>query len=224
MNLIKSLQISSVLASGVFVASAATASTVSTNFDLSDGFVTGGLAPVSVSNGFLDVTFSGGQQQQMFDGPSYNTNPSAYLFVNGPGFIGNISGTEAVSTGDMGLIDFNVPVSEVSFFGANRAMGAATTLRVLGVDGTLLDTILITQTSNQLGDGAVPTMISSEALGALIGSIEVDLPGPAGMPPYVFALDTFSATASTPESSTTLGIMAFGLLSASLVAKKKGKP
>ena len=87
------------------------------------------------------MTFSDGQQQQGFDLPSYNSNPAGYLFINGQGGFTGTSGNTADPTGDTGLIDFNLGVSEVSFFAANRGNGAATTLNVLGVDDmTILDT------------------------------------------------------------------------------------
>ena len=52
---------------------------VTTEFDTSDGFVTGGTADVVVDG---LVTFSGGQQQQMFLGAAYNNGPAGYLFIN----------------------------------------------------------------------------------------------------------------------------------------------
>ena len=69
----------------------ASAQTISTEFNTSDGFITGptngaaaaagAFSDVTLTNGAFDVTFSGGQQQQGFDGPSYNncllyTSPS----------------------------------------------------------------------------------------------------------------------------------------------------
>lgn len=185
------------VAAGFLLMSAAHAATISTEFNTSDGFVTGDTTPITLSKGAFDVTFSGGQQQQSFDFPSYSTNPSAYLFINGA-FTGSFGGTVSGDgvDDDSGLIDFNIGVTEVSFFAANRGFGAGVTLNIFAEDDvTLLDTISITQTSNQIGDGAVETMIAAALVGGLIGSIGIDLPGPAGNPPYVLAIDSFSATA-----------------------------
>ncbi|MEM1367180.1 MAG: PEP-CTERM sorting domain-containing protein [Cyanobacteria bacterium P01_H01_bin.15] len=207
----KSLLIVSLSAIGALSASIAPASaqTITTQFNLSDGFITGDFGDVTLTEGDFEVTFSGGQQQQTFDLPSYNVGPAGFLFINGgTGFTGT-SGNTASATGDTGLIDFNLGVEEVSFFAANRANGAATTLNIFGVDdSTLLGSLPITQTSNQLGDGAVLTTLLASDFGGLIGSIEIDLPGPAANPPYVLAIDTFSATASTPEPAALVGLLA----------------
>ncbi len=187
------------------LAGPAAATTISTQFDTSDGFVTGDFNPVTLTNGAFSATFAGGQQQQMFDLASYNVNPAGYLFINGT-FVGSTGNSASGDGGavdgipdDGGFIDFNQGVGEVSFFAANRGFGAGVTLNVFGVDDTtLLDSILITQTSNQAADGAVATVITAAGVGGPIGRIEVDLPGPAGNPPYVLALDTFSATVPAP--------------------------
>lgn len=173
------------------LASPSFASPISTQFNDTDGFITGDTDPVTLTNGALSVTFSGGQQQQMFDAESYNVAPAAYLFINGT-FTG-ASGNDASGDGvddDTGLIDFNIGVLEVSFFGANRGNGDAVELTIFGVDDvTELSTETITQTSNPTG---APTTITAADVGAPIGSIGIDLPGPNMMPPYVFAIDTFS--------------------------------
>jgi hypothetical protein len=180
-----------------FGAAALATSTISTEFDTSDGFVTGDFGDVTLAHGTFSVTFSGGQQQQGFDGPSYSAPPAAYMFINGlfAGSFGNTVAGDGVND-DAGLIDFDIGAREVSFFAANRGNGAGVTLNIFGVDDTtLLDTIVITQTSNLVADGAVMTVLSASALGGFIGSIAIDLPGPAGAPPYVLAVDSFSATA-----------------------------
>lgn len=181
--------IASFFAVSVFMFGAAYANTITTSFNTGDGFVTGDTNPATLTNGVFSATFSGGQQQQGLDLPSYHTNPAGYLFING--LLNGVSGSN-----DTGLIDFNIGVTEVSFFAANRGQGAGVALNIFGVDDTtLLDTIFITQTSNQDADGAFPTTLNSLVLGALIGSIGIDLPGPAGNPPYVLAIDDFSVTA-----------------------------
>ena len=68
---------------GSFFATQVNAASINTSFDTTDGFITGDTAPVILSDRSFIATFSGGQQQQMFDGPSYNSGPAAYLFVNG---------------------------------------------------------------------------------------------------------------------------------------------
>lgn len=193
--------------------------TVSTQFNTSEGFVTGDFGDQTISNGPLSVTFSGGQQQQSFNLAAYNVNPAAYLWINGTlvDSVGPNAGTNSVSgdgiDDDLGLIDFNIGVSEVSFFAANIANGAAAALTFFGVDDvSVLGTILISQESNQLSDGATPTVITSSVFaGQEIGSIGVNLPGPASPPnpPYALAIDSFSATAAVPEP-TTLATLALG--------------
>ncbi len=183
------------VAAGLAVTHASAQSSVETGFDTSDGFVTGALNPgTTLDSGDFAVTFDNGQQQQMFDGPSYNVGPAGFLFVNGgPGFTGT-SGQNAASTGDTGTISFSQGATEVSFFGANRGQGAAVTVEALGLDGSVLGSTLITQTSNQAATNPGLTTFNANDLGGLIGSLRVDLPGPAANPPYVLAVDTFSAT------------------------------
>ncbi|MEM6689443.1 MAG: PEP-CTERM sorting domain-containing protein [Planctomycetota bacterium] len=172
------------------------AGTIQTSFSTADGFTTGSTAPVSLSDGQFAVTFEGGQQQQFFDGPSYNSGPDAYLFING-----NFNG--AVGTNDTGLIDFSVGVTNVSFFAANRANGAGVTLNVFGIDDTtLLGSSVVTQTDiRALANPTITEFLASDFGGNAIGSIQIDLPGPAANPPYALAIDSFSATA-VPEPST----------------------
>ena len=196
---------------GGFFSTQVIAATITTSFDTTDGFITGDTAPVVLTDGSFTATFSGGQQQQMFDGPSYNSGPAGYLFVNGgTGFTGT-SGNTAASTGDAtGQIDFNQGVSEISLFAANRANGAQGTIRVFAEDDlTLLGIVPVTQTENTATSGAVATVISSaDFSGQLIGSIAFDNAGPADPPnpPYVIAIDTFSATAA-PTISTSFDLV-----------------
>ena len=195
---------------GSFLATQVNAASINTSFDTTDGFITGDTAPVILSDGSFTATFSGGQQQQMFDGPSYNSGPAAYLFVNGgTGFTGT-SGNTAASTGDAtGQVDFNQGVSEISFFAANRANGAQGRINVFAEDDlTLLGTVPVTQTENTAASGAVATVISSaDFAGQLIGSIAFDNAGPASPPnpPYVIAIDSFTATAA-PTISTSFDL------------------
>ena len=195
---------------GSFFATQVNAASINTSFDTTDGFITGDTAPVILNDGSFTATFSGGQQQQMFDGPSYNSGPAAYLFVNGgTGFTGT-SGNTAASTGDAtGQVDFNQGVSEISFFAANRANGAQGRINVFAEDDlTLLGTVPVTQTENTAASGAVATVISSaDFAGQLIGSIAFDNAGPASPPnpPYVIAIDSFTATAA-PTISTSFDL------------------
>jgi len=169
-------------------------SDVSSTFATSEGFTTGGTAPVTVNGSALDVTVSGGQQQQSFDGPSYNTGPDAYLFISGPSFTGSFGGTTP-GTGDTGDLVFSKGVTEASLFAANRGFGAATTLRAYGVDQTtFLGEVQVSQTSIRDSANPTPTVFTADALGGLIGRVEIDNPGPNANPPYVTAIDTLAAT------------------------------
>ena len=215
-----------IFAVAVFSSSIAGAQTVSTDFATSDGFITGpqnGAAPaagafsdVTISDltGAFSTTFSGGQQQQGFDGPSYNGDNAAYLFVNtGPGaavFAGasgnTITGGDNNSD-DGGLISFSgAGAGSVSFFAADRANGANTGGTVFDTSGAALTTFTIP--SGNVSDNQFT--FTEAALGGAIGSISFDLPGPNANAPYAAAIDSFTATASTasvPEPSSMLALL-----------------
>ena len=182
---------------GLFPMMPLAAQDIMTEFNTSDGFVTGDFNPVTLSSttapGFGAI-FSLGQQQQGFDGGSYVNGPAGYLFINGT--FNGVSG-DGVDDDD-GLIDFiGAGASEVTFFAANRAQGGFVGVDVFGVDDTtLLTSFQVTQTV--LNASATQTVLSASALGGAIGRIEFDLPGPVANPPYVLAIDTFTATA-VPE-------------------------
>lgn len=178
------------LVASVAVNSAMAQSVVSTQFNTSDGFATGALNPgTSISSGDFSAIFTDGQQQQSFDGQSYNVGPAGFLYINGgAGFQG------AASTGDTGVINFGQGATEVSFFGANRANGGGVTVEALDTSGAVLGSTVITQTNIQAGVNPALTTFNAASLGGLIGSLRVDLPGPAANPPYALAIDTFSAT------------------------------
>ena len=174
------------------------AQTVTTEFGTPDGFTTGGTADV-VLDGL--VTFSGGQQQQMFLGGAYNNGPAGYLFINGGGGFNG-----AASTGDTGSILFGGGgATEVSFHAANLQNGPATSFTSFDVNGNFIETLLTQVSSlNSIADDVGEILTFSASGGENIGRIEVDLPGPATPvnPPYVAAIDTFSATiAPVPEPS-----------------------
>ena len=176
---------------------------VTTEFGTDDGFVTGGTADV-----LLDglVTFSGGQQQQMFLGAAYNNGPAGYLFINGAGGFNG-----AASTGDIGNILFGGGgATAVSFHAADLANGAATNFTSFDVNGLELESFS-TQVTSLNGDDPNEILSFSAIAGQNIGRIEVDLPGPAANAPYAAAIDTFSATVSTvpePSSLAFLGLAA----------------
>ncbi len=196
------------LAIGLVSGSIARAGLIVTTFSNAEGFATGSSAPVTLTSGGLSAVFSGGIQQRSFDGPAYNAGPDAYMIVNGT-FTGSFGGMMTGNT-DVGSVVFNVGVDELSFFAADRANGTPS-LRVLGTDGiTVLATASITGSSNRVADGATAFSFSSAALGAKIGSIEFDNAGPAGNPPYVIALDSFSASAVPEPSSLCLGTCMLG--------------
>ena len=174
------------------------AQTVTTEFGTPDGFTTGGTADV-VLDGL--VTFSGGQQQQMFLGGAYNNGPAGFLFINGGGGFNG-----AASTGDTGSILFGGGgATEVSFHAANLQNGPATSFTSFDVNGNFIETLLTQVSSlNSIADDVGEILTFSASGGENIGRIEVDLPGPATPvnPPYVAAIDTFSATiAPVPEPS-----------------------
>ena len=195
---------------------AVSAQTITTEFNTSDGFVTGpinGGEPadgafddVTLTEGAFSVVFSGGQQQQGFDGGSYNNGPAGFLFVNTGGgdavFTGGSGNTitGGANNGDNnGLISFGgFGASAVSFFAADRANGAATTIDILGTDGSVLSDDFVIP-SGVVSDNEFSFLASD--LGGAIGSISINLPGPNANPPYVLATDTFSATAAVPEPS-----------------------
>ena len=52
----------------------------------------------------------------------------------------------------------------------------------------------MTQNNILASTNPVQTVLDANSLGGLIGSIQVDLPGPAANPPYASSVDTFSAT------------------------------
>jgi len=187
--------------------SAQAASIISTEFNTSDGFVTGGTADVTL--GGL-VTFSGGQQQQMFLGAAYNNGPAAYLFVNGGGgFSGN---STAASTGDTGQINFlGQGATTVSFHAANLAQGAATTFTSFDADDNILESFATQVSSLNTIAGDVGEIITFNAVGGVnIFRIEADLPGPAANPPYAASIDTFSADIAVPEPSSSI-LLGFAL-------------
>ena len=169
---------------------------VETEFSTEDGFTTGDTADV-----VLDelVTFSGGQQQQMFLGGAYNNGPAGFLFINGGGGFNG-----ATSTGDTGSILFGGGgATEVSFHAANLANGPATTFTAFDVNGGLIQELTTQVSSLNSIAGDVGEILTFSAVdGRNIDRIEVDLPGPNANAPYVAAIDTFSATiAPVPEPS-----------------------
>lgn len=172
------------------------ASIVTTEFSTDDGFVTGGTDDVTVGN---LVTFSGGQQQQMFSPDAYNAGPAAYLFINGGGgFEG------AASTGDTGQITFlGQGAISVTFHAANLAQGAATTFTSFDAFDNELETFT-TQVTALNGDDPNEILTFTALEGVNIARIEVDLPGPAQNPPYAASIDTFSADIAVPEPSSSV--------------------
>lgn len=206
----------------------AAADTVTTGFNLSDGFITapingaapaaGAFNPVTVQSttGTFAATFSGGQQQQGFDGPSYQAGPAGYLFVNtGPGsavFTGTSGNTitGGANNGDQtGSIFFNnFGASSVSFYAADRANGAASSVNIFDTSGGLLTTASIPSgnVANQFFS------FNATSLGGNIGSLTFDLPGPAANAPYVLAIDTFSATGATVPEPTSAALIGSLLL------------
>lgn len=219
----------------VFAAGDGAAQTVSTGFDLADGFITGPINgstavagafdAVTVSDSGFEVTFAGGQQQQSFDGGSYQAGGNGYLFANTGGGSAVFTGTSGntitggANNGDQtGSISFNIGASEVSFFAADRANGAASTLDIFGVDGSLLQED-ISIASGNVSDNFFEFLAAD--LGGAIGSITFDLPGPNANPPYVLAIDTFSATAASAVPEPSSLALLFGGASCLLIGRRR---
>ena len=171
--------------------------TFNTEFNTSDGFVTGGTGNVVVGNGL--ITFSCGQQQQGFLGAAYNNGPAAYLFVNGDGGFNG-----AASTGDTGNIFFGGGgASAVSFHAADLANGPSTIFTSFDASGNPLQ-FLQTQVDSLSGSDPNEILNFTSIGGQNIFRIEANLPGPVDSPPYAASIDTFSATlavAAVPEPS-----------------------
>ncbi len=224
--MITSLRILPALAVLAMLGTSAFAQSVSVGFDIGEGFTTGpvngsaaaagAFDDVTISSGGFDVTFSGGQQQQSFDGPSYQAGGTGFLFVNTGGGAATFTGTSGntitggLNNGDQtGSITFSgLGASTVSFYAADRANGAESLFDVVGTDGTIL------QDDVSIDSGSVSDnffSLDASALGGNIGSITFDLPGPAANAPYVLGIDTFSATAATvasvPEPSSIVALM-----------------
>jgi len=79
-RLIKPLSTAASIALLCFVSSA-NADMIDTEFGREDGFVTGGTDDVTLGDEDFSVTFSGGQQQQMFDGPIHQRRDRFYRYV-----------------------------------------------------------------------------------------------------------------------------------------------
>ena len=176
-----------------------------TSFDRAT-FATGG-GTVTLGSAPFSATFAGFQQEQSFDGPAYSAGPDALFAINGS-FVGSFGRTLA-DTSDVATITFSSPASTVSFNAADRANG---TPRILVFDDALneLANIQITATSNR--DAESLLTFNAADLGAPISSIQIDNAGPAGNPPYVTAIDSFSATAIPEPSTAILGILGLGAL------------
>ena len=200
------------------VSTANAQSTVSTSFD-SATFGTGvaNAAPVTLSDGALSAVFDGGFQEAAFHGPAYNQGNQAYFFLNGT-FTGSFGRSETLNN-DTGSIDFNTGVDSLSFFAARFGNGTPS-FSVLGVDDTtVLASSDITAGSNQNGAGATPFTFDSASLGGQIGSVVFDNAGPAGNPPYLIAIDSFSASVNAvPEPSS---VMSLVLAAGGLVLRRR---
>lgn len=216
-------------------AAQASTTTIFTDFNQEDGFVTGGTGDTTLSNDGLSVTFSGGQQQQMFNPNFYRNGPAAFLFINGeledqiaagPGD-GTASG-DGIDD-DTGLIDFNVGVSEVSFFAANVANGPFSLLTIFGEDDTsILGTVNVFNdfipSPAQDPDLTPFTFSAANFQGSLIGSIGIDLPGPNQNAPYALAIDGFTVTAEiAPVPLPAGGLLLLSALGGLVAVRRRNK-
>lgn len=192
--------------------SACFATTITTEFNRSEGFLTGFPIPTTLSNsdGIELVTFAGGQQQQSFFGAAYNQGPAAFIF-NNAGFNG------IIPTGDTGFVGFlGGGATEVSFHAASLA-GGATSFTAFGTDGSVLGTAL-TQVNSLAGNNPLE-IISFSAIGGInIAGIEVNLPSLGENGPAAATIDTFSANVAVPEPSASVFI---GLALASSLLRRR---
>ena len=198
-------------------ASLVSGQSVVTSFSRADGFASRDFSNVVFSDGDFTATFIGGVQEQSFDGPAYNAGPDAYFFVNGT-YTGTFGVRPLTGNTDVGSVQFNTGVQTLSFSAADRANGTPS-LRVLGTDGSVLATETIASTSNR----SATALFSFDAddLGGLIGGVEFDNAGPAANPPYVIALDSFSATAApvaVPEPSS---LAALAMAATAVAARRR---
>ncbi len=205
--------------------STAQAFTVATDFDDASA-IPSGTEFITLTDGPLQATFSGGVRQAGVLAAAYNTFPGAYLIINaggaGLGGVESQFGSTLASAltpddvnNDVATIDFNIGVEEVSFAIAEIGVGAGSTVRFFGVDdSTELGSVFVAGTAD---NSAEPLAFSAvgDFGGELIGSIEIDNPGPAGNPVYFTTLDTFSASTTVPEPGSMAaiaGVCALGLL------------
>ncbi|MGF1483290.1 MAG: hypothetical protein ACFBZ8_02875 [Opitutales bacterium] len=208
-----------------FGVASASAFTVATNFD-DAAAIPSGTEFITLTDGPLQATFSGGVRQAFVLGPAYNTSPGAYLIINAggaglPGVESQFGSTlaSALTTedanNDVATIDFNIGVEEVSFAVAELGNGGGSTVRFFGVDdSTEIGSLFVAGTAD---NSASPLAVSAvgDFGGSLIGSIEIDNPGPAANPVYLTSLDTFSASTTIPEPGSTTAIacgFALGLM------------
>ena len=195
--------------------SACLATTITTEFNRSEGFITGLPIPTSLSDseGVDLVTFAGGQQQQSFFGAAYNQGPDAFIF-NNAGFNG------IIPTGDTGFIGFlGGGATEVSFHAASL-LGDPTSFTAFGTDGSVLGSAL-TQVTSLRGNNPLEIISFSSVGGINIAGIEVNLPSLTGGGPAAATIDTFSADiapAAVPEPSASAFI---GLALASSLLRRR---
>ena len=112
----------------------------------------------------------------------------------------------------MGEISFdNLPASFVSFFAVNGANGQAV-VQFFDPSAVLLDTVTVTATA--MTEPAALIQFSAEA----ISLVRIINPGPADPPnpPYLTAIDNFTAVVPEPGS---LALFALGL--AALIALRR---
>lgn len=211
----KTLNFTSLLALG-FTCGLSHATTITTGFEsgsnalFADGTRTDITLTDNTAGANFSTTFRGGVALTRFDGPSYHQGSSAYFFVRGGGFNGTFNRGPLTPTGADGQILFGGNgASNVSFWAANRRNGP-------GITVTAFDSLDNAIGSSQLVSASSFSRFTFDAdPGSAIARLQFDLPraSPTPNPPYVLALDTFSATSATtvPEPSAAL-LGALGLL------------
>ena len=163
-----------------------------------------GSTEFTVGSGLKQATFTGGETVFRGDPDLYASPPNAWL----------IAGAGAGGAGAVGVIDFLIDATMVSFFAINAANGQAT-VQFLDASGAILNTQTVT--ASVMSDPAAQISFS----GGGIRQVRIINPGPASppAPPYETFIDNFTAEIPTPG---TVALMGLGLIGIGLVRRRRG--
>lgn len=179
---------------------AAQAGIISTDFNDPDPPL--GSTEFTVGSGLKQATFTGGQTVFRGNPDFYASPPHAWL----------IAGAGAGGAGAVGVIDFLIDATMVSFFAINAGNGQAT-VQFLDAAGAILNTQTVT--ASIMSDPAAFISFS----GGGIRQVRIVNPGPASppAPPYETFIDNFTAEIPAPG---TLALMGLGLVGVGLVRRR----